>query len=364
MAGYKDESPKHVPGLHEPLISESLFYKVQDILDGKKQFYRTTVGSHEILQLRGYLLCPKCGKLLTGSASTGRANQKYYYYHCNAKCGVRFKAAEANRLFSSSLKKLLPKPGMSEVFKLVLEQELRAKSRGQKEDIKKVQADLQKANTELANARRLLLTGEIEPSEYKTIKAEYEKKIERLDCTIFELSRQSDNTDDLLKKAVQSLSQMDQLYENSDNEVKRQIIGSIFPEKMVFDGQSYRTTRVNEAVRLIWAMGAGFSENKNGQTDKTIDLSTFVTRPGFEPRQAEPESAVLPLYYRAINTNTKLIKKPKLTPHLVAPPGFEPRQTVPKTVVLPLYYRAILKWSAKIRFEGVAPKCFLAPKSF
>jgi hypothetical protein len=73
---------------------------------------------------------------------------------------------------------------------------------------------------------------------------------------------------------------MDQLYENSDNEVKRQIIGSIFLEKMVFDGQSYRTTRVNEAVRLIWAMGAGFSENKNGQTDSTIDLSTLVTPSG------------------------------------------------------------------------------------
>jgi hypothetical protein len=29
-------------------------------------------------------------------------------------------------------------------------------------------------------------------------------------------------------------------------------------------------------------------------------ISLFVTRPGLEPRQAEPESAVLPLYYRAI----------------------------------------------------------------
>ena len=146
------------------------------------------------------------------------------------------------------------------------------------------------------------------------------KKMERLDWTIFELCRQSDNIDDLLKRAVQSLSQMDQLYENSDNEVKRQIIGSIFPEKMVFDGQSYRTTRVNEVVRLIWAMGAGFSENKNGQTDQKIDLSTLVTRPGFEPRQAEPESAVLPLYYRAMHAPAK-IRKAKLyslasLPHL------------------------------------------------
>jgi hypothetical protein len=33
-----------------------------------------------------------------------------------------------------------------------------------------------------------------------------------------------------------------------------------------------------------------------------------VTRPGFEPRQAESESAVLPLYYRAIkNANVRFI---------------------------------------------------------
>ena len=31
-------------------------------------------------------------------------------------------------------------------------------------------------------------------------------------------------------------------------------------------------------------------------------LPALVTRPGFEPRQAESESAVLPLYYRASKT--------------------------------------------------------------
>ena len=29
-------------------------------------------------------------------------------------------------------------------------------------------------------------------------------------------------------------------------------------------------------------------------------MKNFVTRPGFEPRLSEPESEVLPLYYRAI----------------------------------------------------------------
>lgn len=32
-------------------------------------------------------------------------------------------------------------------------------------------------------------------------------------------------------------------------------------------------------------------------------LPLFVTRPGFEPRQSDPETDVLPLYYRAIEKN-------------------------------------------------------------
>ena len=41
----------------------------------------------------------------------------------------------------------------------------------------------------------------------------------------------------------------------------------------------------------------------------------IVTRPGFEPRQAESESAVLPLYYRAIKLEYKL--KEKLNPTVI-----------------------------------------------
>jgi site-specific DNA recombinase len=37
----KDEESCLVPGQHEPLISESLFYDVQDVLDGRKKIQRT-----------------------------------------------------------------------------------------------------------------------------------------------------------------------------------------------------------------------------------------------------------------------------------------------------------------------------------
>ena len=58
------------------------------------------------------------------------------------------------------------------------------------------------------------------------------------------------------------------------------IIGSIFPEKLVFNGNNYRTARVNEAVKLKYIFGLGFSGNENGQTNENFDLYTQVNRIG------------------------------------------------------------------------------------
>ncbi len=104
-----------------------------------------------------------------------------------------------------------------------------------------------------------------------------------------ELSKQSSNIEPLLDKAVTTLSSLHILYEKANNKTKREIIGSIFPEKLVFDGMHYRTARLNEAVSLIYKLGNAFSENKNGQNGEKIELSNLVTRPGFEPRQSESE---------------------------------------------------------------------------
>jgi site-specific DNA recombinase len=87
----------------------------------------------------------------------------------------------------------------------------------------------------------------------------------------------------LLNRALTTLTCLDKLYEKADSKTKREIIGSIYPEKLVFDGFHYRTARLNETVRLIYSLEKGFIENKNGQTESIFDLSILVPRTGFEP---------------------------------------------------------------------------------
>jgi hypothetical protein len=69
------------------------------------------------------------------------------------------------------------------------------------------------------------LTNEIEPSEYRVIKSDYEKKITSLESTLIELSKESQNIEPLLDKPVATLSCLDKLYEKADNKIKREIIG-------------------------------------------------------------------------------------------------------------------------------------------
>jgi site-specific DNA recombinase len=65
---------------------------------------------------------------------------------------------------------------------------------------------------------------------------------------------------------------------------KRQIVGSIFPEKPTFDGENFRTARLNQAVQLIYSMNEAFKEKGNGTSDIFIDLSHLVIPLGLEPR--------------------------------------------------------------------------------
>lgn len=102
-------------GQHKALISEALFYDVQDVLDGRKRGqYRLT------LPLRGFLTCPKCGKILTGSASKGHTRH-YSYYHCFNGCSFRMRADNINQQFVVELKKYVPRPEMAELYKAVLQ---------------------------------------------------------------------------------------------------------------------------------------------------------------------------------------------------------------------------------------------------
>src|SRR5436190_24028040 len=89
--------------------------------------------------------------------------------------------------------------------------------------------------------------------------------------------------EELLNKGLNNLLKLDYLYDTVDIERKREIIGSIYPEKLTFDGLALRTTKTKEVIQLIYKLDEGYSENKNRTNGGKSDLSCKVGLPGFEP---------------------------------------------------------------------------------
>ena len=143
---------------------------------------------------------------------------------------------------------------------------------------------LEELTKELNNARKLMIRNELEPSEYRELKSEYQPKIEKLEHRLTHFTVRSNNVDDLLDKALNRVTHLDTLYEEGTTPEKRQIVSSIFPEKLQFDGFYFRTPRLNEVIRLIGSLDAGFSEIKNGTPTDFSTMSHQVIPLGLEPR--------------------------------------------------------------------------------
>ena len=281
---HKDEDYQLVQGQHEPLISEALYYEVQDVLDGRKKQQRTKVSVDENIHLRGFLICHKCDRVLTGSASKGKMGKYYHYYHCSSTCGVRFNAEKINYSIIEEIKKYVKPLPKLKLYRDVIVTVFDAKTRMHWNDMKQLRIQIDDANKKLSKARDLLLMGDLETYDYRIIKSESEKAINRLEAKLTASVSSTSQIGPLWDKAISTIAQLDVLYEKGTVTQKRKIISSMFPEKLTFDGFQYRTHRVNEAINLISLIDKKLKGIKKGTSLSISDLSLEVIRLGLEPR--------------------------------------------------------------------------------
>ena len=280
---YKEEERQFVKGVHEPIISEVLYYQVQDVLDGRKRStYKAKILTNENLPLRGFLICPKCGKLLTGSTSKGHT--KYYtYYHCTTGCTCRFNADTVNKEFVYELKKFIPRPEVEDLYKITLTEAWYDQTSHVQNDRVQILEQIRELESRLSNARDLVASKQIDPADFREMKSDYNGKLEKLEAKLAGCNNDHVDFSDLLNMGLKNLFRLDSIYGTGDTEKRREVISSMYPEKLTFDGDRLRTTRVNEAARLIYSLDKGLSENKNRTNGNNSYLSCQVGKTGFEP---------------------------------------------------------------------------------
>ncbi len=283
VPAYKNEPDLWVDGIHEGLINETVFYACQDVIEGRKrkvppQF--KTIRAE--FPLRGFLECPQCGKSLTASTSKGR-NGYYSYYHCMHGCPERHKAEDINHAFEKLLKSFEFEEGPMMLLSEILKKKYADQNRSNKAEIDAIKREIDRLDQRSKNARALMLDGDITAEDYKIMKKEIDETLQRLNVEHHKSHREIVDLDKKLDHMIRTLSNLVNLYEQGDVEIKRKLIGSIFPNKMVYEKNSVRTVELNPAVELIFSnVKRSRGRKKRKHTDFGV-LSHRVEPEGFEP---------------------------------------------------------------------------------
>ncbi len=280
----KSENESIVKGLHKPIISEEDFYAVQDILNGRNG-RKSGVEQNKIkpeLPLRGFLKCPRCGRTMTGSASKGNGG-RYFYYHCTFECRERVKANFANEKFVEWLKEFQPRSDLKDLFDALFDNLLQEEYTDSKGNKSIIEEEINKVQKRLENLQDKLADNLIEISDYNSTRQRYVSQLRELNDKKAGMTYNRKGIQEQILFCYPFFENLPSFYVESAPYLKQRIIGSIFPEKILFSGNYFRTTRINVVAELIRSINKPFDRNKNGQFCEKSKLSCMVAPTGIEP---------------------------------------------------------------------------------
>ena len=281
---WKKEDEMIVQGLHPAIIDEHTFDKVQMRLSGK-QIKRVHKYSEidEHLPLRGHLICKKCGKNITGSASKGRNGVRHFYYHCQPKCKERFKADVANKLFEEMLKEFVITEDVQKLYKEILNNVFHGEKKGRELRIKAIKREQDIQSSRLESMGDKFLDNQIDATTYNSMKLRAQQKVADLKVEFKGIKSMEKDIEEYLKLGISFLNGVDKFYKNSDSEMKKKIAGSIFPQKLIFLEKSYRTAFVDELISLIISKHKPFKRLKIKTPRQNDGESNMAPPQGLEP---------------------------------------------------------------------------------
>lgn len=187
---YGDEEEQLISAIHEPIISEELFNKVQKVLARiyEKNACRVEkVNDKDELPLRGMLECPKCHSTWTGSGSRGNGGV-YFYYHCQNGCKERGKAPELNEAFIDYLKGFKVLPEVSNLYLSIMEDVFKIKEGDREQEITQLQKKVSELEAKLLKIDEMYINGDLENDSYRRLKTTTDGEIQRVQGSLAQLS--------------------------------------------------------------------------------------------------------------------------------------------------------------------------------
>ncbi|MBR6892357.1 MAG: recombinase family protein [Bacteroidaceae bacterium] len=277
VPAFKDEPMQIVKGQHEAIIDAETFNKVQDILSGKRKHEpKLSKAIDPDLYLRKYIICPICGYSITGATSRGKGGKYKYYNCCHDGKHLRRPAEYVNDKFASWVGGLKPNKEVLELYTEIL-QELRGEHKKDRQrEVEALRKEIEKVNERLAKADEKYLEGNLNAENYNRITENCKKQIQEIQERIELLQTDTIGLKDKIDYSMNIIANLGLFMKNAPVKTKCKILSSMFPQKIEFDGEKYRTQSYNQVLDLIYMETNKLRGDEKKESEKSEEISHSV----------------------------------------------------------------------------------------
>ena len=276
---------KRIKGVQEPLISEEMFNKVQENLEGNHDHYEHRDITPEF-PLKKTLLCPKDGSSYTGYTVSKKNGQTFPYYKANTK---GYPANVSASTVHQGYINLLNQYGIPDELHIILEDVLTDKfytkaelDRAEAEDIEKRLAAFDK---KIKAVRLKYALDEIDEATCNDAVAALQEKKAELTREAAGLNEELSNLPEYISTTISMSSQLGTWWSEYDFDTCQSIQKLVHPRGIYWDNEKkcYLTIEENEVFGLFRSISSDYVAVTNEKQDKSCDLSCLVAEAGLEP---------------------------------------------------------------------------------
>jgi len=250
---WKTEPSQDVTGLHPALISEGIFHRANDILEGRRRNMKFLDDKSDLYPLKGLLVCPNHNRSLTAYACCSHTGKLHHYYLCcKGKCEQRHRIQDVHESIEDILSTISFSAQIITLYRKTLEKLFDKDDFQRRDRIQKTKKELEKLELRKSNLQNDLIDRAITSSDYQDMKGRVDKEIALTKDKLTELQQQTSLFRMYIQKEVPILENLLEYYRKSNGATKKKILSTIFAEKLVLENGKVAIPDFTEPIQLIF----------------------------------------------------------------------------------------------------------------
>jgi site-specific DNA recombinase len=257
-------------GVFEPLVSEDLFQRVQDILAGKRVSVTVHNRNNPDFPLRVFVSCGECGTPLTGAWATGR-KKRYPYYRCrNSRCkAVNVRRENLESDFAALIYGLAPDRRCMRLFKEIVRQVWKQRQAASEAILRAAKGTLDELMERKNRLVEFLLDGRLDQQTYEEQAQRLNAEIQRAKERFAEADMECMDVEAVMEFAERLVERPKQLWLESSLEQKQRLQRVFFPDGLTYTADGFGTAPTNSLFNVFQMF--------------SVEKASLASPTGFEP---------------------------------------------------------------------------------